>query len=199
MMQRVLITCAVLLGVTGTLHAQDETLVPTGATESANNDCTTGTAPGTLDEGVSGGGDYCTSTTCAANPTNDTSWTLTFDTPAENPSTDTNAQSFAATVKSCASGGTDPTCRLDLYCNGSLVESGSDQTISSSSGQDIGETFTFDDGSCDPTGADLELRVYCTASGGTPSGRRTGDLDAVVVAITYATAGGAPRRIIQFE
>lgn len=185
----------ILLALAGPMLAQDEVLSPDGTVESISNSCTTGNAHTTLDDDPdSPGGDWCTSSTCAGNPTNDTAWRLTFGTPGTNPSTATDAQTFAAYVRSCQSGGTDPTCRLDLYCNGSLVESGSDQAITSATGQLITELVTFNAGSCASDGSDAEVRLYCTASGGSPSGRRTGEADAVEWRVTYASA--MSRRVI---
>jgi hypothetical protein len=165
------------------LAAQDQVLPPTGTGESAQNSCTTSTAHGTCDEGVPGGGDWCTASTCAANPTNSTSWRFSFDTPSSAPSFGADAQTLAAYVRSCATNGTNPTCRLDLYCAGALVETGAEQAVSTAA--TITETVTLT-GACASDGSDVEARVVCTASGGTPSSRRTGELDAVEWRVTFA-------------
>lgn len=172
--------------------AQDESMIPTGTAESNNNSCSTANAHTTCDDDPdSPGADWCTASTCAANPTNATSWRFTFNTPATAPSFGTNAQTFDAYVKSCASGGTDASCTLDLYCNGSLVTTGPTvHTVSSSTGVKISQTHTLvGGGTCATDGSDVELRVTCTATGGTPSARRTVDLNAVEWDVTYASAG----------
>jgi hypothetical protein len=181
-MRRLAATLAAFL-VAAPLAAQDQVVPPTGTAESAQNSCTTSTAHGTCDEGVPGGGDWCTASTCAASPTNSTSWRFSFDTPSSPPSFGADAQTLAAYVRSCAANGTNPTCRLDLYCAGALVETGAEQAVSTAA--TITETVTLT-GACASDGSDVEARVVCTASGGTPSGRRTGELDAVEWRVTFA-------------
>jgi hypothetical protein len=165
------------------LAAQDQVLPPTGTGESVANSCLIAVAHLTCDEGVPGGGDWCTASTCAANPTNSTSWRFNFFTPSSSPSLATNAQTLAAYVRSCAAGGSNPTCRLDLYCAGALVQTGSEQAVSTAATITQSVTIT---GACASDGSDVEARVVCTVSGGTPSGRRTGELDAVEWRVTFA-------------
>lgn len=177
-------------------RAADQTLAPDGCGESANNTCSTATAPGTLDEGVSTpGGDWCAASGCGSGAVN-TAWRMLFPTPTNPPSSTTDAQTFRIYARKCSAGGADPSVRMDLYCNGVLVESGDEQTVTSETGQVFSELVTFTAVSCAANGSDVEVRVVGTASGGTPSGRRSVGVDAVEWQVTWAAAGGKKMLIV---
>lgn len=84
--------------------------------------------------------------------------------------------------KSASSGSGTPTARIDLYYNGSLVASGTNQNVTSTTGQTI--TQNFDLATVGPSLGDgtlIELLLAGTASGGGPSVRASVDFGAIEI------------------
>lgn len=167
-------------------------VIPDATASVSNSDCTTGNAHTTMDDDPdSPGGDWCNATA------DDTDHTIRVNmaTPLGNPVGTTDAQTFKIYVRKSATGGGDPDVELDLYCNGSLVEAGTAQAVTSTTGQLITELVTFNSGSCAIDGSDVEILITCSRSGGAPSSRRSCDFDAVEWVSDYSEAG-AKRAVI---
>lgn len=108
-----------------------------------------------------------------------------FPTPSGNPTGNITVDVYVR--KNAASGSGTPTCEIDLYENGTLVASGSAQSVTSTTGQKLSQTFSSYTLS-DPTGAGLEVLVTGSASGGNPNSRSSVDLNAVNIAsLVYST------------
>ena len=153
--------------------ALGEEVRPDGTTTVTNNDCTTSTAHGTMDDDPqSPGGDWCNASSNA-----DTLIKIQFASPSGDVSTATDAQTFRLYVRKdtvTAPGGGQPTVALNAYDGGSLIESGGAQTVTSDSGQLITETWT----SNTSDGSGIEVEIDCQEAGGGPN-QRSCDFDAV--------------------
>jgi len=169
---------------------------PDGTFATSGSSCTTSDAHTTLDDDVDGAGtDYCTASTCSGSSASEPSFVLTFNTPSGNPSTATDAQQYAVRLKKCDGTGNDPTCELTYCCNGgSVVTTGASQTISNASAHIVTQNFTFNTASCAADGSDTEICLACFRPSGSPSGRRSVDVESVEWRATLAS--GATRRII---
>jgi len=160
------------------LPAWAEDVRPNGTTTSSANSCTTANAHTTTDDDPDApAGDWCTDSNCGNNTA--ATWLMQFDSPVGgNPTSGTDDQALAVYVRKCRSASGTPSCALNVYCNGSLVTSGSSQDVTSTTGQLLTQAFTFSGGSCASDGSDLEIQVVCSQSGGSPSSRNEVDLDA---------------------
>jgi len=112
---------------------------------------------------------------------------VSFGTPTGSPTVGADLQSFVAAVREYDTGqsGT-PTCRLELWENGTIVRAGSDIDVTSQ-GQQI--TFTWNAselGTAD--GSLVECKIINTKTGGAPSSRNTVDIGAVEWQVTYTAA-----------
>ncbi len=125
----------------------------------------------------------------------DTVCRVSFASPSANLQTGAGLQTFRTWLRKSASGGTDPTVAIELYESGSLVASLSTGTsITSESGQTV--SATWDASSlAGISGANVELRIVGSRSGGSPAGRRTVEVGAVAWDATVAASvhelGGA--------
>jgi hypothetical protein len=162
---------AVLLFAAWPLAAED--VLPNGTRTVTNNDCTTSTAHGTMDDDPqSPGGDWCNATTNA-----DTLITIQFATPSTDISTGTDAQTFELYVRKdtvSAPGSGTPTAKMDAYDDTSLIEAGAAQNVTSDSGELLTETWT----SNTVDGSGIEVEIDCQEAGGGPN-QRSCDFDAV--------------------
>lgn len=179
---------AALLVVTGivvmALGASADVRPDATATE-AGGSCTTANAHTNMDDDVDSGGDgnVCTADSNSANH----DIRIQFASPLGDPVTGTNAQTFKVLAKRNATGGNgSPTVALDFYCSGSLVEAGSDQTMTDSYAS-YSETFTFSTGSCANDGSDVEVFIDCTTDGGGPN-KRSCSYEAVEWVSDYSSA-----------
>jgi len=115
---------------------------------------------------------------------------VSFPSPTGDPTNGANNQEFKAWVKrNAASGAVDPVFRIDLYENGTLVTSGTDQTVTSNTG----ELFTFNWNSVNLGTADgslVEAFLVGTKSGGSPANRSSVDFGAIEWNVQYTA--GAP-------
>jgi hypothetical protein len=103
---------------------------------------------------------------------------VSFPTPTGNP---VGIQTFKMYVRqfSGTQSGT-PQARIDLYENGSLLASGTDQDVTSTTGQMLSQDFDLTGITlADPTGASIEARFVGTQSGGSPGARNSTDLGAI--------------------
>lgn len=159
------------------LPAWAEDVRPNGTSTSSANSCSTATAHTTTDDDPNTpGGDWCTDSTCGDNAA--ATWLMQFATPTGgSPTSGADEQAFAVYVRKCRSASGNPTCTLNVYCNGSLITTGGSQSITSTTGQLLTQAFTFS-GSCASDGSDMEIQVACAGSGGSPSARNEVDLDA---------------------
>ena len=167
---------------------ENETLVPESTVTSTNNSCTTSTAHGTVDEDVdSPGTDRCTATTCGGSGTTQGLWEFDFPSPTGNL---TGNQVFRTIVRQCTTGGTASTCTIEVV-DGDGVECSSGAQAVSNSGSDLELSYTWTLASCTgingiaASGAAVRLRITCPSSGGSPSSRRTADLNTVNWDATY--------------
>lgn len=118
---------------------------------------------------------------------------VSFPTPTGSP---TGVQTFKIYVrKNSASGSGTPTARIDLYENGTLLASGSDQNVTSTTGQMLSQDFDL---AATPLGtADgslVEARFVGTQSGGSPSVRASVDLGAINWDVVNYSAGSSLSR-----
>lgn len=110
----------------------------------------------------------------AISKTADTTVRVSFPTPTQTLSVGADLQEFRVQLREHAEDG-DPSAyyRIELWENGSLVRAGSDYSIPEES--TLVATFTWDASELsDPTGADVELRVYGT---GDSAGSWTGTVE----------------------
>lgn len=172
-------------------QAQDATLEPNATSAETNSDCTTGNAHTRLS-------DNSDATLCdGGDGSGSESYTIRVDfpTPASAPSTVTDDQVFQCRFQKSSSGGGNPTARMDLYCNDTLVETGTTtHSITSTTPAEFSESVTFG-GSCASDGSDVELHMDIARTGGSPSGRKSVDSIDCDWDVTYAPAAGA-RRVV---
>lgn len=139
---------------------------PDATASEATGSCTTANAHTTLDEDVeSPGGDLCSADSATANH----DIRLNFATPSLTPGVLADGQTFKAHARnSQTSGNGVATLALDIYCNGSLVSAGVDQSLGDALAT-ISRTWTFNSVSCAANGSDVEVLLDCTAAnnGGT--------------------------------
>ncbi len=207
-----ILTLIFLLCCSSVLLAQDQSLGPDG-----ENDPTT----------VGQGNDTnCTVTFCDAadchldvdeDPASPTSTELvtetaadtikfTFPTPSANVSTVTDDQNvdvnFTRASTACveASGGTNPTYTLTLFCNGvSKLAIATNTAITGLDQRDASNTFTYTtDGDCDAAGANVEIQVTLNRAGG-GGNRRHAALNTIQWEVTHAVAGRTRRFITKLE
>lgn len=195
-MKRLLVICLMLFTVP--LAAQDETIRPNGTNNiDAGSNCTNdaGGQPAylELDDAVDTTDDgECTPSTCTGSSRSDHDIVLDFATPGGNPSTNTDAQLIRGRASNCNGDGTDPTGELQARCSGVNIDSGWTATTLTGSTEVIWtESFTFNTTDCSADGSDLDIRLNCNPSGGSPANRRSCTWDSVEVEITYAAAGGS--------
>jgi hypothetical protein len=105
---------------------------------------------------------------------------VSFPTPTGSPKTGAGLQEFRAELRQQSVGQTGtPTARLDLYeTGGSVLQTGTEQNITSESSQVISETW---DATLLATadGSAVEVDIVVTKSGGSPSARESCDIGAV--------------------
>ena len=93
-----------------------------------------------------------------------------------------------------------PQIRLDAYCNGTLVESGSLAAIAWNGGDGtvVTEAWTFT-GACASDGSDVEILVFCDSAGGAPGARVGCDFDAIEWRATVAAPPTRSRAVVVSE
>jgi hypothetical protein len=168
--------------------AQDQVMEPSATPSETNTDCTTANAH-------TRNSDNSDATFCdGGNGSGAESYTLLFDfaTPTSSPSTTTDAQQFACRFQKSATGD-NPDVAMNFFCNGSSVESGATQSVTSTSPSTFTESFTFSTGSCAANGSDAQLEVNVTRTGGNPSGRRSVDSIDCDWNVTWAAASSRSR------
>jgi hypothetical protein len=125
-----------------------------------------------LDEGVSNfDGVYATVLTPAANA--NTLLVLSFPTPSPDLTLGANLQTFRARVRKNATGGNNPTVRIEVRESGTIRANSENTTVTSLTGVDI--TFTWDASALVlQTGEDVEIGIAQQAggAGGGPANRR---------------------------
>src|SRR3989344_103543 len=164
---------------------------PNATAAEAGGACTTSNAHTNMDDDVDGGGDGNLCSADSATAAHDIRFN--FNTPSGNPQTGANVQAFALLARnSQTSGNGVATVALDLYCNGSLVEAGADQSLGDTLAI-VTETWTFNAGSCASDGSDVEVLVDCTAddNGGTNNDTSC-TYEAVEWRVEGMTVPGAP-------
>ena len=166
--------CLLLFLVPSLLWAQEDVL-PNGTRSVVNQDCTTSTAHGTLDDldPESPDGDWCNASSNA-----DTALTIQFASPSGDLSTGADAQTFWVYVRKdtvSAPGSGAPLLDLDAYDATSLIQAQSAaHTVTSDSGQAFSTTWT----SNTSDGSGIEVFVDCQEAAGGPN-QRSCDFDAV--------------------
>lgn len=115
-----------------------------------------------------------------------------FGTPSDPPTAGTDLQQMRCEVRLDAGSGTGtPTARIEVWEAGVLFVAGSEVNVTSSSSQII--TFDWDSTSLsNSTGADVEVKVFGTKTGGSPTVRSTVDVG-FVEWIADVTAAGSGR------
>ncbi len=100
-----------------------------------------------------------------------------FPTPAGNP---TGVQTFKIYVRKNTANSGNPTAKIDLYQGATLVASGSSQSVTSTTGQMLSQTFDLASTPLpDTSGAAVRAEFNATAAGGGPSVRNSVDLGAI--------------------
>lgn len=173
------------------LVAQDEVLEPSATAAETNSDCTTANAHTRLsdnsDATLCDGGDASSSENYTIR--------LSFPTPSVNPADEVDAQEFQCRFQKSSSGGGTPTVAMSLYCNAVLVETGSTQSIISTSPVEFSELVTFG-GTCAADGSDVELHLDISRTGGSPGGRKSIDSIDCDWDVTHSSQGGRQRRTL---
>jgi len=162
-----------------------ELLLPDGVVTSSN---LTG-AFADIDEGVDNfDGVYVTATGSNGN----TLLVLSFPTPSGDLTTGAGLQTFRARVRKDASGGNNPSVRLEVYENGSPVGTVSgDTTVTSTTGVDI--SFTWDASVLalqDGSNVEIGIAQQSGGQGGPSRNRRWIEVDAADWTADYIGGGG---------
>lgn len=181
-----------LLLLAAPVFAQDQTLEPSSTYSENNTDCDITTAytrtSDNSDATMCDGGDGTTAETYTL--------VLEFATPTSNPDTTTDAQTFICRAQR-SNTDSSPTIRMDLACtDGTVWDTGSDQGVTADSPQDYTETFTYDSANCGTSGANAQLSVTVTRTGGSPSGRRSVDTVDCDWDVVWEAAGGRKLMVI---
>jgi len=162
-----------LLLLASPVWAQEDVL-PDATLSVVNQDCTTSTAHGTLDDDPdSPGSDWCNAASNA-----DTAVTLQFASPSGSISTGANAQTFKVYVRRdtvSAPGSGQPQLDLDAYDDTVLVQAQvTPHTVTSDSGELFSTTWT----SNTADGSEIEVFVDCQEAAGGPN-QRSCDFESV--------------------
>lgn len=167
--------------------AWGEDVRPDGTQAEDATDCTTSNAHTRMDNDVTdawNGGDDCDMGSAPCNTSTDFDFVsnITFGTPSASPVVTAGAQVFAMRARKCSTlqSGT-PAVRMDAYCNGTLVQTGTDQNVSWNGGEGdvVTQAWTFNTTDCASDGSDVEILVHCNAAGGSPSARVRCAFDAI--------------------
>jgi len=174
--------------------AGTEDVIPNATATETNTTCTTANAHTTLDDDPDApGGDWCSADSDGVTVTIRTNMATPVD--SDPVSTASEAQKVDVYVRgSKASGNGTPTLQIDYYCNGSLVESDTSNTVNSGTGEKLSATFTHT-GACASDGSDVEILIQCAPNGGVPN-EKTCDFDAVEWEATTAVAPSARQRAV---
>lgn len=174
--------------------AQEDVRPNADASAEEGTDCTAATVDAAMDNEVDDAwntADDCIDDSCDVATDSTFVTSLPFATPSANPTTVTDDQVFAMRARLCDSGqsGT-PQARMDAYCNGVLVESGTLQNLTWNAGEGsvLTEAWTFNAGTCAADGSDVEILVYCDAVAGGPTVRVGCDFDAIEWRATVSSA-----------
>lgn len=152
--------------------------------------CNSAVATTIDDDPDSPGGDWCTADVCDSSSVATWSFRVGFSTPTNNPSTATDAQTFAFYTRRCnaTAGNGAPTITVDYYCNSTQVEAGVAKD-SSTTGSLHTDVYTHNTGSCAADGSDVEAHIVNTPyTSGSPGGRKSSDFDAIEWRVTWASA-----------
>jgi hypothetical protein len=161
-----------------------ELLLPDAVVSSINLNATIGD----LDEGVDNfDGVYATNQGSNAN----TSLDLSFPTPSGDLTLGANLQTFRARVRKNATGGNNPSVRIEVIENGVIRANSGNTTVTSTTGVDI--TFTWDASVLAlQDGSNVEIGIVQQAggSGGNPNNRRWIETDTADWTADYIEGGG---------
>ena len=116
----------------------------------------------------------------------DTDVHVTIANPTPTPTVGAGLQTLSVKVRrNAASGTTDPTARLELWVNGggAAIQTSGDVTVTSNTSQTI--SFTFNASSVSASCDDLEAKVFCIKSGGSPAKRSSVDIDYIWWDVDY--------------
>lgn len=115
---------------------------------------------------------------------------VSFPSPSGNPTVGADLQEFRWQVRRTAGSGTGtPTTRAELWENGALVRAGSNENVTSDSGEVHSFTWNANElGTAD--GSLVEVNIIGTKTGGSPTVRASIDVGAVEWNVEYTEAGG---------
>jgi hypothetical protein len=176
------------------LPALAEDVRPDGTQNEAGTDCTTSDAHTKTDNDTDDSwdtNDDCADDSCTAAADTTFVSQITFATPSANPTVVTDDQVMAVRARKCNDGqGGTPEIRIDSYCAGTLVDTGTSTAIAWNAGEGtvVTEAWTFNTTDCTSDGSDVEVLIFCDAAGGAPGNRVGCDFDAVEWRATVGAA-----------
>lgn len=187
-----------LLLLSAPVFGQEDVVPNTDEASDSETSCDTTVEPSIDDDPDSPDGTECTADTCTGSSASTWDFRVGFATPSGNPTTTSEDQTFVVRVKQCSAGSGSPDVDVDLFCNGSLVEDNGVVEVSSTTYTNVSYTFTFG-GTCASDGSDVEARVTCTRGGGSPSNRRSCDVDSLEWVANVTAASSAQAIVIGGE